>query len=643
MAISRKFYKRLLSFSTLTTILITLTFLSVALRIVSLTASPPKEEELLEAVNQSLQQRLDTHNPKPNVRPPSHKPQQDHVSKLHRPLQGTRDESIQPAAKQRPPPQLGQVYDAPAGDIPKDFEEPLVYVVAGMTHKHSDTHLLYVFAQGTIRNAPKRDHKYIMEVTGCQVGDMHYPLLTSTTGSYVCELPHKPALNSSVTLTVSADIFKLSPSLPTLVQKKVKSLTKLPSGRLALPTIARWTGQADEPLNPAKDARYEICLMTQERTFAELLPDWIDYHRRLGVDRVYIYDNSDKATIGEMLRSYSAIEVIHWPYARSQFQAQTHFLLLARRRCEWVILIDVDERLIYRPRAVSWPLHRSVTHDLPTQPLRQYLRAQHTHGVSQIIVPPYEFGSSGCRLRPKKSPQEAYIHLTERRSYAPKPIVYIDHAWPQTHVHSIRMFHGHDRFHIPPSLLTPHALGTPALGLAHYRTRSWEELLRKLRGSRNSVTVSDDPAPQQYTITRPRPGFLRTPRHLRYTHFRSVYRAIMKHALIPPELRSATKSKAFANRPRLVGANGTKFVDILWRSSANVGVFKVRVALWKNWFNYFPEYHKSIVEGGVTCCERKWERRNRHTDEVVVSSVHHKIVTTKKFGTFDASSIKSAP
>ena len=532
-----------------------------------------------------------------------------------------------------PPPLKNVLGNTSITEFEQDFEVPHVYVVAGMrqwrptVRPHDPTLLLYVFAQGTIRYAPAHRQRYVMEITGCQVGDKWYPLLTSTSGAYCCELPKTPASDTPITLTVSQRVFIMPPRVTSLARKKRHALIRQPNGSYHLRSSAVWTSQVDAPATKS-DCRYEVCLMTQEQTFPELLPDWITYHRKLGVDRVYIYDNNHTPTIGRQLSALSDVEVVHWPYPRSQFQAQTHFLLLARRRCTWAILIDVDERIVYRPAHVAWSRHnRHPTYTLPRSPLRHYLHAQtYTRGVSQVLMPPYEMGSSGHRVQPRESPQEAYIHLTGKQSRAMKPIVYVDHAWPQTHVHSVRMFPRHDKFHIPPSLLAPHALPQAAIGLAHYRMRSWEELVRKLRASRNSVTVAVPP-PTTFRADKPRRSHLYAPKRLRYTHFRAAYRVIMRRRLTPPVLRRVTDTTTvFNDRPRL-RSPGTRFVSILTPPHASTRNMTIMVPRWKNWFNWFPPYHTVMNADGVTCCRY----RNGHVEPVFVNS--------EQYGTTDAASI----
>ena len=55
--------------------------------------------------------------------------------------------------------------------------------------------------------------------------------------------------------------------------------------------------------------RWKFCMVTQIAPFAEYLPQWVMYHRRIGIDRVYVFDNGSKHNISQLLASKTDVEV----------------------------------------------------------------------------------------------------------------------------------------------------------------------------------------------------------------------------------------------------------------------------------------------------------------------------------------------
>ena len=112
----------------------------------------------------------------------------------------------------------------------------------------------------------------------------------------------------------------------------------------------------DTPSQPSRDlppAGYTVCvgaILKDEDAFVE---EWVAYHRILGVDHFYLYDNDPRQPLSEILaRHGDYVTVRPWlighddPSYRGrtkQIKAYTHCLENGAGRYDWVGFIDCDE------------------------------------------------------------------------------------------------------------------------------------------------------------------------------------------------------------------------------------------------------------------------------------------------------------
>ena len=114
-----------------------------------------------------------------------------------------------------------------------------------------------------------------------------------------------------------------------------------------------------------------VAIVRDERPF---LDEWLVYHRLLGIDHFFVYDDEPDLSMSEFLKPHSPhVTVVPWferhrhlPGRNKQTKAYTHALsngLLGS--FEWVAYIDVDEFLLLKRHAsihefLSW-FDRSVS------------------------------------------------------------------------------------------------------------------------------------------------------------------------------------------------------------------------------------------------------------------------------------------
>ncbi len=92
---------------------------------------------------------------------------------------------------------------------------------------------------------------------------------------------------------------------------------------------------------------FAICAIVKDEN--EYLHEWVEYHKLVGVERFYIYDNGSRVPIAETLASEVATGrvVVHpFPGEAKQTEAYLNCVIHCGRNSFWIAFIDVDEFLV---------------------------------------------------------------------------------------------------------------------------------------------------------------------------------------------------------------------------------------------------------------------------------------------------------
>jgi tetratricopeptide (TPR) repeat protein len=90
-----------------------------------------------------------------------------------------------------------------------------------------------------------------------------------------------------------------------------------------------------------------LCLICKDEN--DYLPEWLDYHILMGVDRFYIYDNESQVSLRESLKDYIErgwVVVTDIPGHKVQLYAYDHCLHTFGANTFWLGFIDTDEFLV---------------------------------------------------------------------------------------------------------------------------------------------------------------------------------------------------------------------------------------------------------------------------------------------------------
>lgn len=198
-------------------------------------------------------------------------------------------------------------------------------------------------------------------------------------------------------------------------------------------TRNRWRGILRFGLINALKLKYELKHNTQSpevhlavcaiaKNEGPYFTEWIEWHRRQGVERFYIYDNESTDGTQALLKPYIEQGIVvyqPWPGYRRQLAAYDHCLAHHRYEARWIAFIDLDEFIVpvkdasipaflnrfeqFAAVEVNWLIygsngHRTHTeggvmqrftrHSLPEHPLNRH--------VKSIVNPRRVYGMIGC-------------------------------------------------------------------------------------------------------------------------------------------------------------------------------------------------------------------------------------------------------
>lgn len=105
-----------------------------------------------------------------------------------------------------------------------------------------------------------------------------------------------------------------------------------------------------------KKFKYDLALCAIFHDEAEYLKEWIEFHRLVGVQHFYLYNNNSTDNYLQVLKPYikrKIVELIDWPYPNSPLQQWTktqtkayeNAVKRARKKARWLAILDTDEFL----------------------------------------------------------------------------------------------------------------------------------------------------------------------------------------------------------------------------------------------------------------------------------------------------------
>jgi hypothetical protein len=149
---------------------------------------------------------------------------------------------------------------------------------------------------------------------------------------------------------------------------------------------------ADHRDAPARRAYLSICAIYRDE--ADYLAEWIAFHRLVGVERFFLYNNNSVDAHADVLESFisDGIVTVHdWPQFPGQTGAYEHCLRNHGHETRWMAFIDLDE-FLFSPTYAPLP---AVLVDYETYPA--------------VVVHWATFGTSGHRTKQPGLVIETYV------------------------------------------------------------------------------------------------------------------------------------------------------------------------------------------------------------------------------------------
>jgi hypothetical protein len=98
------------------------------------------------------------------------------------------------------------------------------------------------------------------------------------------------------------------------------------------------------PSSSQKKYKMTICCIFKDE--ANFMKEWIEYHKLIGIEHFYMYNNNSGDHFVEILEPYiqaGVVTLIDWPAPKSQFPAYKNWFETFRMETQWVSFLDLDE------------------------------------------------------------------------------------------------------------------------------------------------------------------------------------------------------------------------------------------------------------------------------------------------------------
>jgi hypothetical protein len=221
---------------------------------------------------------------------------------------------------------------------------------------------------------------------------------------------------------------------------------------------------------PAPKSYLAVCAIYRDE--APYLAEWVEFHRLVGVERFFLYDNGSVDDHRASLAPYleEGVVTLHsWPRYPGQLQAYEHCAFHYRDDARWVAFLDLDE-FLFAPAAAPVP-----------DVLREY------EDFAAVAVNWAVFGNSGHETKPDGLVTESYlwrVHDDGEPNRLVKTIADPRHITRCRNPHYF--FYEEGRYAVderrrPVPFARSESPSFERLRINHYFTRSDEEFLRKLR------------------------------------------------------------------------------------------------------------------------------------------------------------------
>jgi hypothetical protein len=97
--------------------------------------------------------------------------------------------------------------------------------------------------------------------------------------------------------------------------------------------------------------KYTLAMVAIIKNEAPYIIEWIEYHRIVGVNKFYIYDNESNDGVYDILKKYISTGLVEYKYypgtgVAKQIEAYNEAIRFYKNDCKWMAFIDIDEFVV---------------------------------------------------------------------------------------------------------------------------------------------------------------------------------------------------------------------------------------------------------------------------------------------------------
>ena len=235
--------------------------------------------------------------------------------------------------------------------------------------------------------------------------------------------------------------------------------------------LARAARAGSRTFRSQRPKRYYLAACLCFKDAARDLAEWLEFHRLVGVEHFYLYNNESSDSYAEVLRPYQEAGLVtchDWPGAVQQAATYEHCIESYREQARWIAFIDDDEFLF-----------PTLGDDLRSKLVRY-------EDFAGVAVCRTVFGASGHEKRPDGLVIESYTHRQRALGTKIKSIVNPLEV-RSCSVHAFGYLRGAHAVDEKKRVLTGADISAPSverLCMNHYYTKSFEDFRRKVERGR---------------------------------------------------------------------------------------------------------------------------------------------------------------
>lgn len=231
--------------------------------------------------------------------------------------------------------------------------------------------------------------------------------------------------------------------------------------KLIGPIVTKFASRKDE-------FKYDLVFAAIFKNEARFLDEWLTFHRGVGVEHFFLYNNESTDNFLEVLKPWidgGLVTIVDWPGRGVQISAYSHCVKKNKNAARWMALIDIDE-FLFSPKGEKLTSILPKYRDLPG-----------------VFVYWALFGSSGHRERPEGPVVESYTMRMDQHTaqtekhprgvtakarqgktiFNPRLVMSVDHCCPLMWSGEVR----DENYRLPPRLTDDPIISWEILRINH--------------------------------------------------------------------------------------------------------------------------------------------------------------------------------